>query len=1079
MLTNYFNRRLLAGYPAKLYAKLLYRGRQFVESAEANEAQDLMFDRLRSVGDASLGPISLRDGGTIIVNQAEGKVTLGAAKVWAGGYMHTVPAAVLEGVPMVGTVPVGIAVTEIVITEIEDPQLAGMVPDTASYGQPLAARVRYMAVWSTGGDSFFPVHTIVDGQLPNEVIAPLDASAELAVERHLRETHGSHIVDGFQVSSGGFADGAQSFIIGAGTLRAEGRRVIRSADQRFVRLEDPEIVQVNGEPQTYPAGGLVTLSNGPIDSVQTVTVIKEVTVTITHTLAGGADALPNTPVYAIMSVKQGATTYVAGTDYKLTSDRVDWSPVAGAEPSPGSSYDVTYRYVATVVPTTINRNTIALEAAVVGQPVVVNYRYKLRRIDVIAIDQDGKVVYLKGISTKFAPTPPTVPAPLAPLVRVENRWGIDPVLTDVDQRKLTEAEVRAMMRTLLTMYDQISLVSMERDIQERDPASRRGSFVEPFKSDNQRDLGIAQDAAIVGGILTLPIEVITRTIDIGTVPIMLPYVTEPVVSQPYRTATKRINQYLAFDPLPAALTINPAVDRWSDVQESSSSRKTSSMIETSSYRPDLLGTPLYGTTSYSSSVTSKVTADWSEERLLENLRPIQVQFTCSMMAPGEQLESVTFDDLDITDTVPGTPAATSGGVMTSSFIVPIVKAGTKRVVVTGKAGSRAEASFTGQGTFSTVHYTTTTHTHTVATTIDPVAQSFALGAARQITGARVEFTARGDAANPVILELRPMADGGLPGMETLAEGIVGGAEFNVSSATVARPENWTEINFRFPSFAPAGEFRWIALLTNDADHAIAVAQLGDQSDMNNVRGFDPRRQEWVTRNPLNGDLADGSNGVSWKLSPDLDMTCEIMAARYTSLTRTFNIGTFDLEVINPDGISDLLVLLLIEQPSEACRVRLEMVRAGGEVIQFEPGVTLHLNEYLKETVTIRMVLTGTATLSPVVMPECQIMFGRLKETADYVSEAIALDQTHGNLRVRSVLETLTPGASSVTVEVGGSGAWTSMGSPASLELGDGWIEREYLQSPVTALETRQKITLTGTPAARPAVRRLRVRATEV
>lgn len=1078
MLTNYFNRRLLAGYPAKLYAKLLYRGRQFVESAEANEAQDVMLERLRSVGDATLGPISLRDGGTIVVNQAEGKVTLGAAKVWAGGYMHAVPAAVLEGVPMVGTVPVGIAVIETVITEIEDPQLAGMVPDTASHGQPLAARLRYDAVWATGGDSFYPIHTLVDGQLPNEVIAPLDASAELAVERHLRETHGSHIVDGFRVSAGGFVDGAQVFVIGAGTLRAEGRRVRRTADQRFVRAEDPELVQVNGEPQTYPAGGVVTLSNGPIDSVQTVTVIKEVTHTVTHTLAGGADALPNTPVYAIMSVKQGVTTYAAGADYKLTADRVDWSP-AGAEPSPGSSYDVTYRYVATVVPSAINRNTITLEAAVVGLPVVVNYRYKLRRIDVLAIDQDGSVVYLKGISTKLTPVPPTVPAPLAPLVRIENRWGIDPIITDVDQRKLTEAEVRSMMRTMLTMYDQISLVSMERDIQERDPASRRGSFVEPFRSDNQRDLGIAQDAAIVSGILTLPIEVTARTIDIGNVPIMLPYVTEPVVSQPYRTATRVINQYLAFDPLPAALTIQPAVDRWSDVQESSSSRSTSSMIETSSYRPDLLGTPLYGTTSYSSSVTSSVSADWSEERLLENLRPISVQFTCTLMAPGEQLDRVTFDDIDVTGSVPGNPVASTVGTMTGSFVVPIVKAGTKKVVVTGKAGSRAEASFTGQGTFSTVHYTTTTHTHTVATTIDPVAQSFALAQARQITGARVEFTARGDADNRVILELRPMADGGLPGMETLAEGIIGGGQFNVSSSTVVQPENWTEINFSFPSFTPAGEFRWIALLTNDPDHSIAVAQLGDQSDLSNVRGFDHRRQEWVTRNPLNGDFADGSNGVSWKLSPDLDMTCEIMAARYTALSRTVAIGTFDLEEINTDGISDILVLLLVEQPSEACRVRLEMVRAGGEVIQFEPGVALHLNDYLKETVTIRMVMTGTATLSPVVMPECQIMFGRLQETATYVSEAIALDQTHGDLRVRSVIETLTPGASSVTAELGAEGSWAGMGSPASLDLGDGWIEREYLKSPVTALETRQKLTLTGSPAARPAVRRLRVRATEV
>ena len=1078
MLTNYFNRRLLAGYPAKLYAKLLYRGRQFVESAEANEAQDVMLDRLRSVGDATLGTISLRDGGTIVVNRAEGKVTLGAARVWAGGYMHNVPAAEITGVSMAGTVPIGIAVTETIVTEVEDPELAGMVPDTASHGQPLAARLRYDAVWATGGDSFYPIHTLVDGQLPNEVIAPLDASAELAVERHLRETHGSHIVDGFQVSAGGFVGGAQVFIIGAGTLRAEGRRVRRTADQRFVRAEDPELVQVNGEPQTYPAGGVVTLSNGPIDNVQTVTVIKEVTHSITHTLAGGADALPNTPVYAIMSVKQGGTTYVAGTDYKLTADRVDWSP-SGAEPSPGSSYDVTYRYVATVVPSAISRNTITLEAAVVGLPVVVNYRYKLRRIDVLAIDEDGAVVYLKGISTKMTPVPPTVPAPLAPLVRVENRWGIDPILTDVDQRKLTEAEVRAMMRTMLTMYDQLSLVSMERDIQERDPASRRGSFVDPFRDDNQRDLGIAQDAAIIDGILTLPIEVTPLTVDIGSLPIMLPYVSEPVLSQPWRTLSRKINAYMAFEPLPAALKLQPAIDRWNENQSSQSSSATKSMAHVASYRPDLLDTPLYGTTSYASTVSTSVSSSRSS-RALPNLRSIPVTFTCERMGPGEGLDRLLFDSIDITHTVTGSKLANGAGVMTGSFMIPAgVKAGTKEVEVVGTGGTRGKTSFTGQGTLTTTHYHTTTHTHTVATTIDPVAQSFVLDQTRQVTGARVEFTVRGNPANPVALEMRPMADGGLPGRETLAEGIIGGGEFNISDPLVDRPENWTELSFRFPAFTPAGEYRWIALLTADAEHSVAVAQLGDQSDPNAPRGYDSRRQEWIRQNTLPGDFADGSNGVSWKLQPDTDLTCQIMAARYTATTRTVIIGEYDLEQINAGGISDILVLLLVEQPSDACRVRLEMVREGGEVVAFEPGVSLHLDEYLTETVTIRMVLTGTATLSPVVMPECQIMFGRLKETASYISEAIALDQTHGNLRVRSVLEAMTPGASSITAELGADGAWASMGSPATLDLGDGWIEREYLRAPVTTLETRQKITLTGTPAARPAVRRLRVRATEV
>jgi hypothetical protein len=1078
-LANYFNRRRLPGFIGKRYAELLHRGTQFVESAELNESQGIAHERLSEVGDGAFGAISLREGGAIVIDQGAGTVLIGASTVWAGGYMHRVPEVTLTNVPMNGTVSIGVAVTEEVITDIEDVELKGMVPGTASQGAPLAARLRYDAVWATDGDPFYPVFTLIDGQLPNEVLPPQDSAAELAVERHVKEDHGSHIVDGFQVSPAGYSTqtGAQTFVISAGTLRAEGRRVHRSTDQRYSRIEDPTLVQVNGETQLYPAGGVVTLNNGPIAEVQTVTVIKEVTRTVTHQLAGGSDALPDTPVYEIVSVVQGATTYAPGTDYIKTGDTVSWAP-NGAEPSPSSSYDVTYRYVATVVPDAIDRFTISLGAAVVDEPVTIQYSYKLRRIDVLAIDLDGSVVYLKGLSNKYNPVPPSVPTPLAPLARIDNQWGIDPIITDIDQRRLTEAEVRALLRTVLDMGDLLSQVSLEKDIQERDPASRRGSFVEPFQNELQRDLGIAQDAAIVSGILTLPIETTVQTVDIGSVPILLPFVTEPVLSQPYRTAARKINRYLAFDPLPSPLSLNPAVDRWNENQSSSSSSSTASLVEVASYRPDLLGTPLYGTTSFSRQRTS-VTTSSSNTSDLPFLRSIAVDFECSRMGPGEQLDSLTFDGIDVTGSVTGTQTADASGVMTGAFTIPAnIKAGTKEVVVTGQGGSRGVTSFTGQGTLTVTHYHTATHTLTTATTIDPVAQSFVLPEPRQVTGARVEFTEQGDVANPVVLELRAMDEGSLPGRDTLAEGSITG-NFTVSDPSVDQPENWTEIDFRFPSFVAANEYRWIALLTSDADHSVAVAQLGDQSDAQATRGFDARRQEWIRQNPMQGDFADGSNGVSWLLHPDTDLTCEIMAARYTSTTRTVDIGTFDLSAIDPDGISDILVLLVIEQPSQACQVRLEMVRAGGEVISFEPGVALHLDEYLTEEVSIRMVLTGTDTLSPVVMPECQIVWGRLKETADYVSEAVTLDQSAGNLKVRSVVEVRTPGTSSITLSLGDDGNWTAQGSPLTMALGDDWVEREYLASPVTDTETRQLITLTGTPKHRPAARQLRIRATEV
>lgn len=1091
-LTNYFNRRGLAGFVARRYAQLLYRGKQFVESAEANEAQEIVYERMRSIGDAVLGPVSIREGGTIVIDQQAGIVRLGASRIWAGGYMQQVPDAELTGVPMVGMVVIGIAVTDTIVTDVEDVDLKGMVPNTASHGEPLAARLRHDAVWArSGGDSFYPVYTLIDGQLPNEIVTPQDNAAEQSVERHIDETHGSHIVEGFTVSPGGFdtSTSQQTLIIAAGTLRVQGRRVRRTADQRFRRVEDPDLVQVNGETHLYQAGGVIALNNGPIDSVQTVTVIKEVVKQITHQLAGGTDPLPDTPVYTIVAVNAGGTwnpgtrTFTGGTSYAENTswvkqgDGISWAP-AGVEPSAGTTATVVYRHVATVTPQAVNRQSLQLEEAVIGQPITVNYRWKLKRTDVVAINQDGGIVYLKGISTRGKPVPPTVPANLAPLCRVENQWGLPPILTDVEQRKLTEAEVRALMRTVLDMGDLLSIALLEKDIQERDPASRKGNFVDPFLDDLQRDLGIEQDAAVFDGFVHLPIDVIVDQVDIGSVAIMLPFVEEVVLSQPFRTLGRPINKYLAFSPIPADFTITPAIDRWNVL--SSSTRiapATSEITRVGVFRPDLVGTDRYGTVdSRESTATVNRRLASSRQEDLPFLRPITISFTAKRFAPGEKLETLTFDGIEVL----GEDALTANaqGTMIGSFVIPPnVRAGTKRVEIIGKGGSRGITSFTGQGTMTHRTYVETTHVHTVEFVIDPVAQSFVLTEPRQLTGGKFEFTARGDVSKPVVMEMRPLIEGH-PGTETVAEGIIPG-NFSLGNPNVVAEANWTRIGFRYPTTVRENEWHAIALLTDDPVHGVAVAQLGDQSDPNSPRGYDARRQEWIRSNPALGDFFDGSNGKTWVPAPDTDLTHEILAARYTSLTRTFVIGTFDLEAINAGGISDILVLLVIEEPSAATRVSLELVRENGAVIAFDPLVRLELDEYLKEEVTIRMVLTGTATLSPIVMPECQILWGRMQETAEYVSQGIVLDQTNGPLKVRSVVEVSTPGTSSVSMSIGADGAWTNQGSPLATALGDGWIEREYLTSPVATQETRQRIVLTGTPKDRPLARKLRVRATEV
>ncbi|EAU40153.1 Virulence-associated protein [Fulvimarina pelagi HTCC2506] len=1079
-LANYFNRRRDgtspqgeprsgADYIARRFAELLHRGRQFVESAEANEAQQIAYERQRSIGDQAFGPVSLRDGGTIVVDSAAGTVTLGESLIWAGGYMHQVAAATLTGVPMVGTVAIGIAVSEMVVTDVEDVDLKGIVPNTESHGKELAARLRYDAVWARDGDPFYPIFTIVDGVVPSEPVAPFGDLAERAVERHVEETHGSHIIDGFDALSGGYdaATGEQVYLISAGVLRAAGRRITRSVDTRHRQAENPVLKSVVGEIHNFVADGAdITLSHGPIADVQLVTVVKERTETLTHQLAGGSDPMTSTPVYSIQSVVRGGTTYVKGTDYKLTADKVDWS-LPGAEPNPGDSYTVTYRYTSVVAPDEIGRTSLQVSGAVTGLPVTINYRWKLKRRDVIAIDRDGGVVMIEGVSSAYQAYPPRVPAPLAPLAIVEHLWGIAAIVTPYEQRRMTEAEVRSLLRFVVDNADLISQLRLKLDVQDRDPASRRGSFVDDFISDQQRDEGIVQNAAIVDGTVQLPITVTSQEVDIGTSAIMLAGVIETIVEQPYRTAKQPINKYQAFDPLPGQVTLRPAVDRWHDVTRSTETEVTRQILRTGHFVPGRIRR----VTDRGTTIATRIDSINRTSEAARFLRRIAVTFTIKFAAPGETLTEVTFDRIAVPFT--GGGVADASGTITGTFTIPAnVRTGRKAVRFVGNAGLDATARFEGSGQITSIVVRQTRSITRELYYTDPVAQSFKLAEDRILAGASFEFTDRGDPDNRVICDLRPMRDG-YPVNETLAEGAIEGNAFALSNPNLVQEANWTAIDFALPIPQLAGEERAIALLTDDADHAVAYAELGSQNE-DGVRGYDKRRQEWVRSNPYGGVMFEASNESTWVAKPAADLTFRLRAWRFTSTTRTVIIGTFNVE-----DVSDILVLLVVDEPTPETRVTLELVRASGEVISFDPNERLSLPEYVSESVTIRMVLTGTATMSPIVYPTCQILWGTLETVANYVSEATSLDQTYGNLKVRTVLEANAPGGSSIALDIGGDGAWDTQAAVNSTDLGDGWIEREYLEGAVSDTETRVQIRLTGTPAARPSARALRLRATEV
>jgi hypothetical protein len=108
---------------------------------------------------------------------------------------------------------------------------------------------------------------------------------------------------------------------------------------------------------------------------------------------------------------------------------------------------------------------------------------------------------------------------------------------------------------------------LESDINLREAGAKKGLFVDPFTSDTLRDQGVQQSAAIVNGELTLSVSapsVNSMSHDVAT-PATLAYDLVPVLEQTLRTGSMAVNPYMAFDPLPAEVTLTPAVDQWSNI----------------------------------------------------------------------------------------------------------------------------------------------------------------------------------------------------------------------------------------------------------------------------------------------------------------------------------------------------------------------------------------------------------------------------------------------------------------------------------------------------------------------------------
>ncbi|MBU2533331.1 MAG: DUF4815 domain-containing protein [Alphaproteobacteria bacterium] len=1035
---------------------LHYDGQRILQIGELNEAQTIARSHARRVGNLIARDGDRYSGAEAVVDQDAGTVTLTAGEIYIDGDVFPVAEATLADVQMEGRVEIGVRLLTAWITHEDDPELLGQAEGALEEGEPGAAREVASLVWALpddGGDGqFAAVYLLIDGTLVDQAAPPILSEIQQSLSVYDYGAHGHYIVEGCSVAALGKTGDAQVFAIEAGEANIHGFKRRREAGLRLTHVEDFDVIAVPGETHAIASAGaeVLTMSAAPIAEVTSIFLTKQKTATVTRGVtANGEDALPDTSLVAIIEVTQGATTFVADTDHTLSGNNVSWAP-AGAEPAGGSSYDVTYWYRDAVTPDSYTATTVTISGGVAGGEALVSYTYKLPRIDLICLDQDGAPAYVKGASgSSFPPPPPTF---LLKLAEVHNDWFSTPVIKNNGTHNTDFDEIARMKDELANL---IRLAMIERSraaIDAREPVAKKGMFVDPFVDDTYRDQGEAQTAAIGNGMLTLAHTPTIHTLGLMA-PVTLDYVEEVIIAQELDTACVLINPYQNFTPLPASMALTPAADFWSISETQWASDVTREFNRGNTTNPEAL----------EQITQSTEIVGVSGPQNLPFLREIDVDVHIEGMGSGENLEMLSFDSLDVKPA--GVQTADAAGDLDVTFTIPAgVTAGSKSVEATGEGGSEAAAIFTGQGVINitTMRRVTTIERWNLQQTGggggggigasttgwaggDPQAQTFIPHEIRQTIGMDFKICAVGDPGNDLIIE-QVRVENGWPTRDVEAQ-----AHVDMAGAETG----WKQARFGLPLTTTPDREHAFVIRTDDGAHSVSVANLGD---------FDAQGQQWITARPYPiGVRLSSVNATTWTAHQDSVLTFRTIAASYTATEKVVDLGEVDLV-----NCSDLVIRAAVELPSGDCGVRFEIERANGDIITLLAGQVVRLAEFVTETVEVRAILTGTAKLSPILFAPVQLIAAKIATEGTYVTRAF----TCGAARdLGAYFKAFKPSGASVSIFYDlADDDWQALPLIETEALAfPNWTEPKHQVEDITSVNARIKLVLTGGPAARPIV----------
>ena len=213
---------------------------------------------------------------------------------------------------------------------------------------------------------------------------------------------------------------------------------------------------------------------------------------------------------------------------------------------------MTYQYLTSVTPQNIDPDagTFEITGAVASSLVLIDYNWKMPRIDAISLDADGYFHRVRGTSTAFNPQAPLVPEDqLLQIAEYFQDWKSTstPEVDNNGTRVTSMRDQRQMKQAIVDLYELVADERLQRDISSVSP--RRSMACLPIRSSTEtRDAGVAQDAVIVTELQLAvngsPVPVTKNNDNFQ----LLPYSEVAAVSQPLSTGFMLVNPTATSTP---------------------------------------------------------------------------------------------------------------------------------------------------------------------------------------------------------------------------------------------------------------------------------------------------------------------------------------------------------------------------------------------------------------------------------------------------------------------------------------------------------------------------------------------------